>query len=349
MFTERDSGRLEARRKRQCWPSDRPFKILSLDGGGIRGLFSSKVVEELAHWLRPKAPVQDYFDLIAGTSTGGIVAIGLGLGLAPNRISALYEVKGREIFPPFWSRSKVLRFLRRLRTSLYDHAALERALREEFGSRSFGESTTRLVIPAFVGPHAQVAVFKTDHHPDYRRDWRSPAWEVARATSAAPTFFEGHRYNSDFFLDGGLWANNPIICAIVEAISSYDVRLDQILVLSIGTGNPQPELKPSAVRAGMVGWRDILTTSMYLTTDSALSQARLLLGWDQVVRIAPSAAVGSLELDDWSNAVRLLPSDAAEQVAFDIEQLRVFFEQPALQRERHYSTHSLSATTPVEE
>lgn len=338
MFTERDKHRLTTRREKQPWPAGRPFKILSFDGGGIRGLFAAKVVQEIASSFSLRSPFRDYFDLIAGTSTGGIIAIALALGKDPAQISNLYEKRGEKIFPPAWSRFKRLAWARRLRTSLYDHRELERALKDEFGSQILGDSTSRLVIPAFAAPNIQVAVFKTDHHADYKRDWRTSAWEVARATSAAPTYLEGHRHNLDFFLDGGLWANNPVMLAIVEAVSSYDIRLDQIDVLSIGTGNPQPHLPQGAVRWGMFGWRNVIATAMYLTTDTALSQARLLLGWNKVVRVEPTGAGAALELDDWRGAIELMPDEARNKVLTAAPELARFFQKTVNARERHHSS-----------
>jgi hypothetical protein len=292
----------------------------------------------LASNLPAEDKIQDYFDLVAGTSTGGIIAIALGMGVEPHRIRQLYEVDGKKIFPPFWVRNRGMRLAKRLFLPIHNHAALEKALRGELTSLSLGDSSSRLLIPAFVGPSAQVAVFKTDHHPDYRRDWKTPAWEVARATSAAPTFFESHRYNLSYFLDGGVWANNPIMLAIVEAISSYDVSLDQIEVLSVGTGNPPPMLGQNLSRAGLLGWRDIISTAMYLTTDTALSQARLLLGFEKVTRIAPSEKGSAIELDDWSAAKELLPPEAEAELIEKSEQLKRFFVDKVQNRERHYST-----------
>jgi patatin-like phospholipase/acyl hydrolase len=211
-------------------------------------------------------------------------------------------------------------------------------LKETFGCQNLGQSSSRLLIPAFVGPKAQVAVFKTDHHPDYRRDWKSPAWEVARATSAAPTFFEGHRFNFDFFLDGGVWANNPILLAIVEALSSYDLQLDQVRVLSVGTGNLPPRLKQSTVRAGLIGWRDIISVAMYLSTDTALSQARLLLGHHNVIRVEPSISSAAIELDDWTNARDRLPQDALEQLGPKLSEVMPFLRERVATRERHYTS-----------
>lgn len=335
MFTDRDSGRLQEPRVKQPWPADKPFRILSLDGGGIRGIFSASVINDLTEILPNGEYLGDYFDLISGTSTGGIIAIGLGLRRSTDDILRLYMKRGKEIFPPFWSRHRFLALGKQVFAPLHRHDVLEKILREEFKGEKLGDSTSRLLIPAFVGPHAQVAVFKTDHHPDYRRDWRTPVWEVARATSAAPTFFEGHRYNLNYFLDGGVWANNPVMLAVVEALSSYDISVNQVRVLSIGTGNAQPSLSQKAVRAGMVGWRAIITTAMYLTTDTALSQARLLLGHHSVIRIEPSQEAAKIKLDDWEAAKDILPSEAAQMVSMARADVEPFFHQKVAPRERH--------------
>lgn len=338
MFADRDSGRLSSARVKQPWPPDRPFKILSLDGGGIRGIFSASVIAELAKIVPVGTHVGEYFDLISGTSTGGIIALGLGLRLEPDRVLNLYLKRGKEIFPPFWTRHPWLAKAKQIFGPLHDHEVLKDALHSEFGHRPIGESETRLLIPAFVGPDVQVAVFKTDHHGDYRRDWQTPAWEVARATAAAPTYLPGHRYNLEFFLDGGVWANNPIMLSIVEAISAYDVRLGQIRVISIGTGNPRPHLKQSAVRAGFWGWREIISTAMYLTTDTALSQARLLLGADNIIRIEPSPDGAKILLDDWRAANEVMPSEAKVALHHKTADVMPFFETKALPRERHYTS-----------
>jgi len=338
MFVDRSDSKLNSSRVKQPWPKGRPFKILSLDGGGIRGIFSAKVIAEISTYLPVGDNISQYFDLISGTSTGGIIAIAIGLGKDPKDILDLYLKEGKVIFPPFWTRHRAMRFAKRLFWPIHNHAALEKALRREFESQHFGDSSARLVIPAFLGPSPQIAVFKTDHHPDYRQDWRTTAWEVARATSAAPTFFEGHRYNRHFFLDGGLWANNPMMCAAVEALSSYDIQPNQISILSVGTGTRTVTLKQSLIRAGMLGWRGALSTAMFLTTETALSQARLLVGFDNVVRMEPSEAGAAIELDDWTNASALLPKDALRSVAENVEAIRMFLTDRVHPRERFYSS-----------
>lgn len=335
MFVDRAANARSDARPKLPWPKDRPFKILSLDGGGIRGIFSAKIILEMA---RDGHVIGDHFDLISGTSTGGIIALALGLRISPEKIFSLYYNEGPKIFPPFWTRYPLLRFIKNLAMPVHDHRVLISLLKREFGDRKLGHSSNRLVIPAFLGPEPQIAVFKTDHHPDYKRDWSTDIWKVARATSAAPTFFAGHEESSNFFLDGGVWANNPIMCAVTEAISSYDLRLDQIQILSIGTGNTAEMLSGRLARAGVIGWRKIINTAMFLTTDVALSQARLIVGHHNIVRLEPvSEKAKNIGLDDWTSAHAVLPSEA--QKVFDIsrELIEGFLKFEVAPRERYYT------------
>lgn len=100
LFTNRRANSQVTRRTRLPWPAGQPFKILSLDGGGLRGVFTAAFVRELERELTNGTPLARYFDLVAGTSTGGIVAIGVGLELPADDIFSFYEVDGKKIFPP---------------------------------------------------------------------------------------------------------------------------------------------------------------------------------------------------------------------------------------------------------
>ena len=229
-FTERRVNSLKTRRDRLPWPADKPFRILSLDGGGIRGVYAATMLARVEAMITKGEPIGDYFDAIAGTSTGGILAIGLGLKKTAAQIQKLYTESGSKVFPEFWSRHPLLKFWRQLFRVLHDHRVLEQLLYDTFQDATLGDSAARLVIPAFLGPEPQIAVLKTDHHRDFKKDYLMAAWEVARATSAAPAFFPGHGGDDYVFLDGGVWANNPIMAAVVDALSAYDVSRDQIQV-----------------------------------------------------------------------------------------------------------------------
>ena len=100
MFTDRRANSLATRRERQPWPKGKPFKILALDGGGIRGVYTAALLERCEATLAGGEPLARYFDMIAGTSTGGIIALGLGLGIPTAEITGFYRDDGRRIFPP---------------------------------------------------------------------------------------------------------------------------------------------------------------------------------------------------------------------------------------------------------
>lgn len=340
MFTDRRAGSLAARRVRQPWPEGKPFKILSLDGGGIRGVYTAELLRLCEERFGGGVGVARYFDMIAGSSTGGIIALGLGLGIPAREIIGFYENDGRHIFPPL-----PVRLPGRLRARWewlngpkLKHHALEEALKHRFEGHLLGDSVVRLVIPAFMMPKTEIAVFKTDHHADFRHDHSTPMWKVARATSAAPTYLKGleHEPSGRIFIDGGVWANNPVMVALVDALTAYDITPEQVEVFSIGTGNAPFELSKRDVFRGLIAWREAIKAAMFLTTDNATSQAKLLLGPERCVRVEPSGTPASIELDDYDGAFAQLPDLAAEQFEIHRECIARFFDRRVSERERFH-------------
>ena len=169
---------------------DRRFRILSLDGGGIKGTFTASVLATIEEMTEKN--VAEHFDLIVGTSTGGIIAIALGLGLPAGKIRDLYVNDGPQIFHATGVRGSLLWVLR----AKYDSSRLRGALDQLFEDRLLGESATRLVIPSFDVASSDVHLFKTAHHPRFKRDYRWKAKDVAMATSAAPTYFRSSTIRS---------------------------------------------------------------------------------------------------------------------------------------------------------
>jgi len=206
LFTDRRKNTLLTKRKKLSWPTGRRFKILSLDGGGIRGVYGATLLRNIEEKLLAGDGIAQYVDMIAGTSTGGIMALGLGLDVPAQRIQNLYCVDGEKIFPQkwIWRMVPVFKFFKQIFQPICDHRALEKLLYAAFGDQVLGHARCRLVIPAFMSPKTEITVFKTDHHPDFKNDWQSKVWEIARATSAAPTFLGGHEYDDVIFLDGGV-------------------------------------------------------------------------------------------------------------------------------------------------
>ena len=332
---------LKQPRKRLAWPDEKPFRILSLDGGGIRGLFMACLLQQIQLELITDGRVEEYFDLIAGTSTGGIIAIGLGFHVSCDDIVCFYKDRGCEFFPPdrYRQTNKVwYRYGRGLKYPKYDHRPLETTLREVFGNRLLGESDKRLTIPSCMVPQSEIAVFKTDHHPDYKRDYQTMAWEVCRATSAAPTYFAGHERNGRMFIDGGFWANNPILVAVTEALSCFEVAPSQVQVLSIGTGNRPLEISLKAARGGTWNWMFAIEGAMHLSTENASSQVKLFIGHQNVVRIEPEHQIATIDMDDWSEAVKHLPDAAIRAFTENKDVLKSFFETPVAPRDRFYTT-----------
>lgn len=316
----RSQGSITQRRVPQPWPKARRFRILSLDGGGIRGVYPATILAELERKFTSPRKIGEFFDLIAGTSTGGIIALGLGKGMSAVDLQDLYQVRGNEIFPEPQRSLKgrvksAFRWSRHWFLYHYDREAIAKILAEKLGDRLYGESLHRLCIPAFDGGNSEVFVFKTPHHPDYKIDRFEKMTTVALATSAAPTYFKPLQHGGYSLVDGGVWANNPIMLAVIEALVCFDISPDQIDVLSLGCGE-DPYLVSGAQRrfGGKLFWSDAIFAAMRLQSMAATNQARLLLGPPSVVRILPQNHVPPIELDDWRRAVDNLPSDAVSAV-----------------------------------
>lgn len=276
----------------------KPFQILSLDGGGIKGLFSAAVLAHIEEDC--KVRVADHFDLITGTSTGGIIALGLGLGLSPKQVVQFYCEHGPRIFAnPIGIRGLTHWFRRK-----FPATNLATALQQCFGEATLAKSTKRLVIPSYNLGEDDVYLFKTPHHERLKRDFKVPMWKVAMATASAPTYFPSVRgVDHVRLVDGGVWANNPTMVGIVEAVSMLNVPLESIRVLSLGTSDPVIH------RAGRLDWGGLLPWAkaavgvvMRGQSLGAHKQALHLLGKDdagrdKVVRLDPKVPDGLFRMD----------------------------------------------------
>jgi patatin-like phospholipase/acyl hydrolase len=204
-------------------------------------------------------------------------------------------------------------------------------LKERLGDRKLGSAQVRLCIPSFEGVHGEVFIFKTPHHPDFRKDLHESMLKVALATSAAPTYYRPLRDAGYTFVDGGVWANNPIMIALTEALTSFDVARDKVRILSVGCGdNPYSVTGRKISRGGMWHWRDILNGAMRLQSQNALGQAGLLIGPERLMRIDVPKQIPMIELDDWRSAVALLPGPAAGAVEGSGDRVaEMFLREPA--------------------
>lgn len=271
------------------------FQILSLDGGGIKGLFSAAILAHLEEDLQTR--IVDHFDLITGTSTGGIIALALGAGMSPRDVVSFYVNENAVIF-----RKRPLARLQKYFRVRYETAPLEKALRKYFGDKLLGESTKRLVIPSYNLGEDSVYIFKTPHHDRLKRDYKVPMWKVALATGAAPTFFPSyHGVDHVWLVDGGVWANNPTMVGAVEAVSMLGKAIDSISVLSLGTTDEVKRRSKILRRGGLWQWREAaVDVIMRGQSVGAFTQAQHLLGKDKVTRIDPQVPDGLFALDNVS-------------------------------------------------
>ena len=269
-------------------------RILTIDGGGIKGVFPASFLAAVEKSI--EGTIADYFDLIVGTSTGGIIALGLGLGLSAEKMLAFYEKYGPTIFKG----NRGLRWFRWLGTSKYSSASLEDALRSCFGDKRLGDSEKRLVIPSLNLENGEVYIYKTAHHPRLERDYKEEAVEIALKTAAAPTYFPTRRSSAGTpLIDGGTWANNPVGMSVVEAITLLDWSRDSLKVLSLGcTTEPLNVNWGRNSSLGRLYWATkFVDVFMHAQSHASLGTAKLLAGHENVIRIDPPVARGKFSLD----------------------------------------------------
>lgn len=279
------------------------FRILALDGGGIKGAFTASVLTTLEHALG--GPVVSQFDLVAGTSTGGILAIGLGMGLHPDDMLQFYRDRGPVVFPAMRFHRKWKSQLRSVLNPKYSQRVLGRELARAYyhdaKRKVLGDSVCRLVIPAYDAVGGVCHVFRTPHHALLTADKNTDAVEVALATAAAPTYFSSavvqNLVSSASFFDGGVWANCPAMAAIVEAVCYLGVPLDRIDVLSIGT-TEEPFTVKSMAQAGWARWgKTLIDLLMNAQVDSSVRHAQLLVGEPRFLRVNTVTTPGMYALD----------------------------------------------------
>ncbi|WP_299606259.1 CBASS cGAMP-activated phospholipase [uncultured Aquimarina sp.] len=235
------------------------FKILAIDGGGIKGIFPAKLLtlleDDLATRTDGKTKVYQHFDLITGTSTGGIIALALSLGIPAKEIYNLYLDNAKKIFgnkkPLFLGHKKPF-LLGQVFNSAHNRSYLENLVREKFKDANNGKEPrlndckTDVCIPIYDLVKGNPSVLKTPYHPSLNRDFHIPAYQAAMATSAAPTYFDPFTAEyldlngtiQDFSnkVDGGVMANNPTLVAFIEAIKAFKVDISDLEIFSIGTG-----------------------------------------------------------------------------------------------------------------
>jgi uncharacterized protein len=220
----------------------RPFRILTLDGGGVRGIVPLVWMERLEEHLGGR--IHAHVDLIAGTSVGAIMGCALASGLTAEEIHGMWVGAAHTAFAKpanFRDHVRQLANLGGLAPKYLD-VGLIQMLRTIFGDRRMGDLKRPTLALSYCPRDLRVQVFSSlkDEHLDL------PVWEVCRASAAAPLFFSPHHMVVDKsgekvpLIDGGVTANNPVIVALSEALGQPErvITLDNVIVASFGTGQP---------------------------------------------------------------------------------------------------------------
>lgn len=252
---------------------EKTFKVLCIDGGGIKGLYSATILQHLEEQYG--CQISDHFDMLCGTSTGGLIALALSLKIPAADICQFYRDEGGNIFPQYGG----VRWIHRLWSGFkqitwngkFSDEPLKKALYKVFQDRTLGESQNLLCIPSYTITDARPWIFKFDHvEGKLNRDNQTRYVDVALATSAAPTYFpvaENKHYHNKQFIDGGVWANNPTLVGFLEALTYFvgkGKEFQKLSILSVSSLTLTGGAKTGKKRfRSFFGWRDALfETSM---------------------------------------------------------------------------------------
>lgn len=286
----------------------KPFLILSIDGGGLRGIIPVLILQEIEKITGKR--IQDMFHLLAGTSTGGLIACGLSVsddGKTPlyslQNIADVYIKRGKDIFPP--DKNGFLGLLDKVESIFdpnYNPKGLEKVLTELFGERTMSNCMVPVIACAYDLKHNEPVFFKSRY--TIANIANAKLREVCRATSAAPTYFPA--YQMDYYdkprvcIDGGVYINNPGMAAVAEAskfgketcYAGPDFEFGDIHMLSLGTGTYQFDMaKPKYIKGGLADWATQISDVMMQSVNaSTVYECEEMLETGQYMRVTVKIA-----------------------------------------------------------
>lgn len=338
-------------------------RILSLNGGGARGMFTISVLAEIETILQARQPdreirIGEYFDLITGTSIGGILALGLASGKSARELERVFFERANDIFP---TRRAITNLVRSFFAPIYSSLPLRKTIEAMIGAETtFNDLTRRVMIPAVNLTTGKPQFFKTPHNPDFTRDGPLKLIDAALATSAAPTYFAPHHCPDlrAHFADGGLVANNPSYIGLLEVLKdmkSYsDAAHKDIHILNIGTVGEEYSLSPKLLSKQWwngychlwgFGKRLVLST---MAANQHLHKNMLLRelmahdavdNYTSIDEIISNEAAGDITLDNATRSSLENLSARGKQLAntqfAQNQKLKHFFTAPAEPFERH--------------
>lgn len=227
------------------------FKILCLDGGGARGYFTSYMIKKIEDEYKIKA--YEYFDLIVGTSTGALIAGAIALGIDINEINDMYINDSKMIFKPraFPNNGAI--------GSKFSREYISKLVRDKYKNMSFEDLKTKLIITATDISTGLPIIIKS---------WENNKLNLidsVLSSSSAPCYFDPFPVDDTYFADGCMWANNPVLVGLSQALSDkeFNKSIDEIKILSIGTGKNicKKDIEPISIpfskgdkKWGILGW-----------------------------------------------------------------------------------------------
>ena len=302
------------------------FYILAIDGGGYRGVYSAHILKRMEDefgtgWFKN-------IDLIAGTSTGAIIAAALACGLTSDKIEDFYRQHGRRIF------QKRIFCPLGILGSQYSNEYLKKVLKNIYGeSRKMGQIEMPLILPASDIGNGCVHVIKSSYDKEFYRDKNRLVYEAVLASCSAPTYFDPYLMDTYLLSDGGLWANNPAFVAAIDAKRRLGQTLDSLRILSIGTGESRA-FYSQADRwwKKLIGWgfltrwggSKFIDMLLNLQSQTTNNMVELLLEKDQMLRINFKSDE-KLKLDD-PNEHKNLISLADNDFTHNAQRIKEFLD-----------------------
>lgn len=278
------------------------FRILSIDGGGLRGIIPVIILEELER-ITGK-PIHEMFDLVAGTSTGGLIACALVKPTSIKDIKEVYTKKSKIIFPKENFFKNILRKINKLWSPEFNNDGLLNVVNSVVGSARMLDCKKPLFVTAYEVNNNEASFFKTRHAIDDKNninmsDSNTLLSDICMATSAAPTYLPAWKkffnLKDRTYVDGGMFMNNPSVGAIIEASKYHahptynrpDMKFEDICVLSLGTGiYSDTTFKTSAEKGGELNWiRSAVDLMLQSSNHTVAYQAEELLEEGQYLRL----------------------------------------------------------------
>jgi patatin-like phospholipase/acyl hydrolase len=325
------------------------MRILSLSGGGIRGIFQAVFLRDLAKALG--GPLFEHFDIVAGTSTGAILALGVALDVDLDKAVDLFETEGPDIFPEQIQRRAKNVLCSLGRGPFYDAKVFERALRSMFRAAGrealVSDCKTNILIPTTTLDRYEARIFSNLDRcgTPGGLDGRLFAADIALASAAAPSFFKSHQpsgldaignvYREErSYVDGGLWANNPVLSAVMSAHRHLQIPFENMKVLSIGNGR-LPEGEAPTTFDGMrraLMLRSVLNAVFATQAELAEQTVGTLLN-DETFSGSSILRVNvdlphKIDLDDVDDAVRILKPRAESALKENLVSIKVLLNIP---------------------